>query len=139
MNKDRLPNDLYNNYVVQQFVNNFSALLLCQFLHCWKFFGKFWKMNATLWILNVSNKITIARLESIFFKNVKKIEKIHVDYEKLISWLFIEQLFFYELVNNFPALLLCQINVLDFFDMGSFFQIFVIGIWHEPCDLGGQK
>ena len=27
---------------------------------------------------------------------------------------------------NFSALLLCKVNVLDFFDTGDFFQIFVI-------------
>ena len=32
--------------------------------------------------------------------------------------------FVYRFVNNFPALLSCKINVLDFFDMDDFFQIF---------------
>ena len=33
--------------------------------------------------------------------------------------------FVYQFVDNFPALL-CKINVLDFFNMDDFFQIFVI-------------
>ena len=34
--------------------------------------------------------------------------------------------FVYQFVDNFSELLLCKINILDFFDMGDFFQIFVI-------------
>ena len=45
---------------------------------------------------------------------------------KLITWLFIEQLFFWYFLNNFSALLLCRINVFDIFDIGDFFQTIVI-------------
>ena len=38
----------------------------------------------------------------------------------------IEQLLLNEFVNNFQELLLSKLNVLDMFDMGNFFQIFVI-------------
>ena len=34
--------------------------------------------------------------------------------------------FVYQFVTNFSELVLCKINILDFFDMGDFFQIFVI-------------
>ena len=40
----------------------------------------------------------------------------------IICWV----IFFYQFVDNFSALLLCKINVLDIFDTGNFFQIFVI-------------
>ena len=33
---------------------------------------------------------------------------------------------FYKLIDNFSELLLCKINVLDIFDIGDFFQIFVL-------------
>ena len=35
--------------------------------------------------------------------------------------------FFYQFLNNFSALL-CKINVLDIFDMGDVFQIFLISL-----------
>ena len=38
----------------------------------------------------------------------------------------LSNIFFYLFVNKFSALLLCKINVLDIFNMGDFFQIFVI-------------
>ena len=45
--------------------------------------------------------------------------------KKRIGRLIIEQFFFYQFVNNFSSLLCCKINVLHFFDMGDFCQIFV--------------
>ena len=44
---------------------------------------------------------------------------------KKITYLFIEVLFFYQLFNNFPALLLCSVNCLDIFNMADFLIIFV--------------
>ena len=71
------------------------------------------------------------------FKNRNKIEKIRMDSEKSINSFKIKQdrlpayllnnYFFCQFVNNFQTLLLCKINVLDFFDMSDFFQIFGIG------------
>ena len=44
---------------------------------------------------------------------------------KLLDYL-LNNSFVYYFVNKFPALLLCKINVLDFFDIGNFFRIFFI-------------
>ena len=41
-----------------------------------------------------------------------------------MTWLYIEHLFFYYPFNNFSALVLCEINVLDVIDMGEFFSEF---------------
>ena len=64
--------------------------------------------------------------------NVKKIEKIHMDSQKSLNsfemknracrMIIYEKLFFYQFVKNFAALFLCEINVLDIFDMGDFFK-----------------
>ena len=57
------------------------------------------------------------------FLNINKFIKNKKEY---VIHLIIEQLLFYQFINNFSALLLCKINSLDIFDMGDFDQIFVI-------------
>ena len=70
------------------------------------------------------------------FKNVKKIEKIHMDSEKSINSFKIKKDrspdylcdndLFQHFLNNFSSLLLCKIYIFDFFNMVDFFQIFFI-------------
>ena len=114
------------------------------------FFFKFGKMNVTLRFLDMllhRNSISqpkiiqvielrIARPQFFFkkgiLKNVKKIEKIHMDSEKSINSFLIKNdrlsdyllnnYFVNEFINNFSTLLFCKINVLDFFDSGDFFK-----------------
>ena len=43
-----------------------------------------------------------------------------------VTWLFIQQSFFYQFVNNFLSLLFRKINVIDMFNMVHIFQIFVV-------------
>ena len=43
-----------------------------------------------------------------------------------VTRLSIKQSFFHQFVNNFSALLLCDINFLEIFDIGGFFQTFFI-------------
>ena len=45
--------------------------------------------------------------------------------EKKIKYLYIEELFFYQLFNHFPALLLYRLNFLDIFNVADFLNILV--------------
>ena len=49
-----------------------------------------------------------------------------MDSEKSINsfFEFLSNYFVNSFFNNFSALLLCKINVLDFFDMGDFYHIY---------------
>ena len=76
--------------------------------------------------------LVILKLSVFFWKRNKKIKKIHTDSRKSIilfeiekgwvTWLFMRQ-FFYQVFNNFLALLSCEIDVFDTFNMLDFFQI----------------
>ena len=106
------------------------------------FFSRFWKLKIFKSERNVTNFGYFDTIIAfIFFKdgtfiNVKKIEKIHMDSEKSINSIEMEKRIWYliiyrkillsnQFVNNFSALLLCKINILDIFDMSDVLQIFV--------------
>ena len=56
-----------------------------------------------------------------FEKSISSFEIKEISVAWLLNIYFSEQI-----LNTFPPLLLCEINVLDNFDMGDFFQIFFI-------------
>ena len=58
--------------------------------------------------------------------NVEKSINLFEMKKSHLTWFFIKHYFFKQFINNFSALLLCEINIMDIFDMGNFFQIFVI-------------
>ena len=55
----------------------------------------------------------------------KSINSFEVKKDRLFNYL-LKNYCVYQLVNNFLALLSCKINILDFFYIGDFFQIFLI-------------
>ena len=82
-------------------------------------------------------KVTLEIFRKIF-KNGKKIEKLHIDIEKLINSFEMEEstahlviygriiFFFLNFLNNFLAVLLYKIYVFDIDSIVDFFQIFTI-------------
>ena len=64
-----------------------------------------------------------ALLSTHFAGTKRRTFRARVKKKHSVTWLFFEHVF-HQHINNFSAILLCKINVLDIFDIGNFFHIF---------------